>query len=122
MITAKASWLLSSGTLVVTAIAIVTGQQSTGSGTFTADQAERGRAAYQANCAGCHQADLGGNNEAPQLAGSNFMAAWSSRTSGDLLTRIRTSMPPGNPGSAGDVENLNIVAYLLRANGIPAGP
>ena len=33
-------------------------------------QATAGQTAYEANCASCHVADLGGRNEAPQLAGA----------------------------------------------------
>jgi mono/diheme cytochrome c family protein len=38
-------------------------------GPFTQAQAEAGRQAFAANCAACHQADLSGTNDAPQLAG-----------------------------------------------------
>ena len=51
------------------AIALMAGQQPpSGAPAYTAAQATAGRAAYQANCASCHVADLGGRNEAPQLA------------------------------------------------------
>ena len=38
-----------------------------------------------------------------------------------LLAVIRTSMPPGLDGSLSDGEYLDIVAYILKANGHPAG-
>ena len=41
---------------------------------YTASQAQAGRAAYQTNCASCHAPDLSGR-EGPQLAGANFMAS-----------------------------------------------
>jgi cytochrome c5 len=50
----------------------------------TMQQAELGRIAYQARCSNCHATDMGGN-EAPQLAGSNFMAAWGTRTTDELV-------------------------------------
>ena len=50
-----------------------------------------GRAAYDGNCAGCHVADLGGRNEAPQLAGADFMNSWRTRTTKDLFEFIRNS-------------------------------
>ena len=59
----------------------------------TAQQTEAGRAAFQSQCAGCHGTDLGGN-EGPQLAGSNFVAAWGSRVARELVNTIKTSMPP----------------------------
>ena len=50
----------------------------------TMQQAEFGRIAYQARCSNCHATDMGGN-EAPPLAGSNFMAAWGTRTTDELV-------------------------------------
>ncbi|HLI84906.1 MAG TPA: PQQ-binding-like beta-propeller repeat protein [Bryobacteraceae bacterium] len=82
----------------------------------TTQQAEAGRAAYQAECAGCHAVDLGGN-EGPQLAGSNFVAAWGTRTARELVSYIQTSMPPGAPGSLGEEAAVNLAAFILAANG-----
>ena len=49
--------------IVVTRVA---GQQQ--GGPFTAAQATAGAAAYQANCATCHQPDLKGQGTAPALS------------------------------------------------------
>ncbi len=103
------------------AIAVVAGQQPAATRVYTAEQANAGRAAYQATCAGCHQASLAGSFEAPALAGGNFISTWRTRTTRDLFTLIQTSMPPDGPGSAGEQSNVNIVAYILQANGAPAG-
>src|SRR5439155_925666 len=70
-------------------IALVAGQQPPAA-VYTAEQAAAGRAAYQANCASCHLADLGGRNEAPQLAGINFMNTWRARSTRDLLELIQS--------------------------------
>ena len=43
------------------------------------------------------------------------------RTTSDLLTLIRTTMPPGNRGNLGDENYVNLVAFLLLANGAQAG-
>jgi alcohol dehydrogenase (cytochrome c) len=101
--------------------AIVIAAQQPSAGSFTAAQAADGRAAYETSCAGCHRADLAGSNEAPQLAGSNFLNTWRGRTTRDLLARVQT-MPPGGAGSLGDQTYLNIVAYILQANGAVSGP
>jgi mono/diheme cytochrome c family protein len=55
------------------------------SAAYTAAQAADGFATYQTNCASCHLPDLTGRNEAPQLAGGNFMNAWESRTTRELI-------------------------------------
>src|SRR5262245_21703188 len=61
---------------------------------FTAEQAAVGRTSYQASCASCHLPDLAGLNEAPQLAGSNFLSTWRARTTRDLFEYIQSAMPP----------------------------
>ena len=45
---------------------------------------------YQASCASCHLPDLGGRNEAPPLAGANFMNTWRTRTTRDLFEFIQS--------------------------------
>jgi len=81
---------------------MASGQTHMSVGPYTAAQADAGRTAYLSHCASCHLPDLGGRNEAAQLAGSNFMRAWGARATSELLTFIRTTMPPGNRGNLGD--------------------
>ena len=86
----------------------------------TTQQAEAGRALFQARCASCHATDLGGG-EGPQLAGSNFIVGWGTRTPRELVTTIRTSMPPANPGSLDEAASINLAAFILAANGAAPG-
>jgi len=88
---------------------------------FTAAQSAAGATAYQTSCSSCHAADLGGRNEAPQLAGSNFIGLWGTRTAGELVAYIQTSMPPTNPGSLNEAASSNLAAYILQSNGAAAG-
>src|SRR5262249_10644991 len=88
---------------------------------YTASQDADGLAAYQPNCANCHLPDLTGRNEAPQLAGGNFMNAWGSRTTVDLIRLIQATMPPANRGGLSAETYTNIVGFILQANGAPAG-
>jgi alcohol dehydrogenase (cytochrome c) len=101
--------------------AIVTGQTPGAIGLFTAQQAAAGRVAYEASCASCHLADLGGRNEAPPLAGAGFMSAWGARTVSDLRAFLQAEMPPENRGGLGEETYVNLVAFLLEANGARAG-
>jgi PQQ-dependent dehydrogenase (methanol/ethanol family) len=107
--------------LAAVGVTIIAGQAQTAAGPFTSAQAAAGLAAYRTNCAGCHLPDLSGRNEAPQLAGTNFMGAWGNRTTSDLLREIQTTMPPQSPGSLGQEANLNLIAFILEANGAQAG-
>src|ERR1700738_4234248 len=88
---------------------------------FTGEQANAGRATYQIKCSTCHLPDLKGSNEAPPLAGNNFANAWRDRSTSDLFNRIRNTMPLNDPGLLTDDETVNIVAYILQANGATPG-
>ena len=63
-----------------------------------------------------------GLNEAPQLAGGNFMSEWGPRSTAELIEYIARTMPPVNPGTVGGAAAAEIVAYILQANGATAGP
>jgi alcohol dehydrogenase (cytochrome c) len=89
-------------------------------GPFTAEQATAGRALYQSTCASCHLADMKGTFEAPPLAGANFLNTWRNRPASDLISRIRNSMPLTSPGSLSDQDAVNLVAFILQANGATA--
>ena len=90
-------------------------------GPFTQEQVTAGRAAYNDNCALCHQADLSGATDAPPLAGPAFFGAWKSRGTGALYSKIHATMPAGRGGSLDDATYTSIVAYILHANGAKAG-
>src|SRR5438876_622979 len=106
---------------LLSVIGIVIGAAVITAGQHTAVQATAGSAVYQANCAGCHMPDLGGRNEAPQLAGSNFINAWGRRSTRELLNTIQTTMPPGRPASLPPSDYFNVTAFILASNGAVAG-
>ena len=99
--------------------AVLAGQQPP-TPVFTAAQADAGRAAYQASCAGCHMPDLTGRNEAPPLAGANFMNTWRTRSTRDLFEYMSATMPPDAPSLAAD-QYLAITAFILQSNGATPG-
>src|SRR5215831_12662942 len=113
----KTFLMLGSGVAALVAAVATAQQQPAGNNVFTAEQVTIGQAAFQTTCARCHQPDLRGSNEAPPLVGANFMAAWRGRSTNDLYTKIRTSMPADNPGSVPDEAAVSIVAFILRQNG-----
>lgn len=93
-------------------------------GAYSDEQAARGKTAYTANCAACHGEALEGVS-APALTGNRFLERWREGTLDGIYGFIRERMPFGKaPGSTriSDAEYLDIVTYLLKLNGYPAGP
>ena len=89
-------------------------------GLYSAEQATRGRAAYERACAECHMPDLAGHEYAGALAGYGFQLKWQDASVSELYGRIR-SMPLGRPGWLTPQEYLDILAYVLQKNGYPEG-
>ncbi len=116
-ITLGAAVIATSGVMIVSQQSRAQPRQS---GPYTAEQALAGRTAYQANCAACHASDLSGR-EGPQLAGANFMTQWGDKTAGELVSFTRATMPPGSGGSLLDQTYVNLVAFILDANGARPG-
>jgi mono/diheme cytochrome c family protein len=96
--------------------------RSTASGVFTAEQAKNGERVFQAQCAPCHGADLHSVcPEAPDLTDGAFTYGWKDKTIAYRFQQIRSQMPPGAARSLDDQTYLDIIAYILQFNGIPAG-
>jgi len=112
---------LVAASIVIAALSAIrlAGQQT--AAPFTAAQATAGAAAYQTNCATCHQPDLKGSGTAPTLAGAEFIGGWGTRTTRVLLTFIQLTMPPASPGALGADVYANITAFILQSNGAQAG-
>jgi len=90
-------------------------------GVYSKDQAGRGQAKYMQVCSNCHQGDLTGSDQAPGLAGGDFLDRWDGQSVGDLADRIRTSMPLDDVGSLNVQSSADLTAFLLQANNFPAG-
>ena len=90
-------------------------------GVFTDVQASRGEAAYGRSCAACHKEDLLGSGTAPALAGEAFFRRWNESTVDDVVQTMRSSMPQEAPNSLEAQVYVDIMTYLLKASGSPAG-
>ena len=107
---------------IASAFATAQKPRSVWDGIYTNAQASRGQQAFSRSCAGCHRDDLRGGAEGePPLTGVNFTAEWDGKTTGALLDLIATNMPKSNPGSLPLETSVDIVSFLLKANGMPAG-
>src|SRR5687767_15855156 len=85
---------------------------------FTEAQVAAGLAAYQANCSeGCHQNDLSGSGPIAALRGPAFTSSWNNRPVAELITSMRTAMPPTNAGGLPQQTYVDLAAFILSANG-----
>jgi mono/diheme cytochrome c family protein len=79
---------------------------------YTAEQATRGKQVYQRACAECHALDF---------YRGDTMKSWEGGSLSDLYDALSVLMPKGNPGSLKRREYVDILAYILSINGMPAG-
>lgn len=81
-------------------------------------QAEAGSAAYGQHCAACHGAALEGTALGPVLSGAGFLDRWGSQSPADFFNTIRANMPPGGNAELSETDYFNIVAHVMRHNGV----
>ena len=88
---------------------------------YSIAQAARGESAYAKGCARCHGAALTGGDQSPPLTGSAFLGNWNGQSLVDLQQRIKTTMPSDSIGIYDAKFVTDVVAFMLKANGFPAG-
>jgi cbb3-type cytochrome c oxidase subunit III len=89
------------------------GQRSTKLGVYSREQWMRGRDVYAGMCAGCHPAVT--------HVGPVFTKSWAGKRLSDLFGFLRERMPKNDPGSLTEQDYVDVMSYLLRLNGMPAG-
>jgi alcohol dehydrogenase (cytochrome c) len=89
--------------------------------TFTAQQAERGKLAYEQQCQRCHGAHLYDGTFGIALQGPVFMVYFGGKSVEEFYTRMSTTMPTGSPGSLSPETYADLTAFILQANGGRAG-
>lgn len=82
-------------------------------GVFTEEQAAKGDTEHQTNCTTCHGTE--------KYTGEAFTKAWVGRTAFDLFDQLKATMPDDNPGSLSVQQYVDIIAYIFKSNGFPAG-
>ena len=80
---------------------------------YTAAQAAKGETAFRYSCANCHAMT--------QFSGPSFLGAWEGGNAFELFQLISEQMPFDNPGSLPREQYLEVLAYLFKLNGFPAG-
>jgi mono/diheme cytochrome c family protein len=96
-------------------------QRAPGSaGWYTTAQAANGAKSYQKNCATCHGVKLLGGM-GPALIGRQFWLNYAGKKASTLWSDVHTTMPMSAPGSVSAKRSVDIMAFLLQKNGVPAG-
>jgi cytochrome c5 len=109
---------------LVAAVSVLA-QRTTLDRVYSDTQAARGAETYRANCIRCHGEFLQGKPD-PSLKGDGFVDRWREDSLNTLYTHVRTRMPPrlagaARPGSLGDANYLDLVAFILHENEFPSG-
>lgn len=101
--------------------ALAQAQDKAANAVFSAAQLRNGERVYQASCGGCHGMDLRRTDpEAPDLTGPAFRFGWQGKLLAERFEKIRNSMPKAAPRTLDDQSYLDILGYLLQANGVVA--
>jgi mono/diheme cytochrome c family protein len=97
-------------------------------GVYSDQQAQRGQQVYRRSCSKCHLADLSGGDDSgaagevpPPLAGPDFLERWTGRPLSELFLAMRRGMPLDAPGSLKPEAYADVLSYVLKVNGAPAG-
>jgi hypothetical protein len=64
-------------------------------------------------CVSCHPAGT--------YKAAGFRATWAGRPLSELFAQIKEKMPKNDPASLTPGEYAQVLAYLLKINGVPAG-
>jgi len=87
--------------------------RSTATGVYSEAQAARGQETFAGICTGCHVP--------ASHTGPTFTSSWGNRLVSELFLYLLESMPKTDPGSLSPRQYADVVAYLLKLNGMPAG-
>src|SRR5215210_4881845 len=84
-------------------------------GVYTEAQATRATGIFGSTCAGCHTLTPEGNRP---LSGDKFWQSNTQRSVTDLLAYVSKNMPNGNGGSLAAESYNDLVALILKSNGL----
>jgi mono/diheme cytochrome c family protein len=82
-------------------------------GVYSAEQGTRGAEVYRGQCGRCHTV--------ADHSSADFKLAWHGQSVRSLFDYLRGTMPDDDPGALSDQQYLDVTAYLLKVNGMPAG-
>ena len=80
---------------------------------YSAAQADRGQLVYKNECGRCHSEK--------DHASADFQLNWNGRTARALFEYLKSTMPDDSPGELPEKSYLDVTAYIMKLNGMPAG-
>jgi mono/diheme cytochrome c family protein len=104
--------------LIVSLATAQTKPQTVWDGAYTTAQATRGSQIFIEQCSGCHSVEEAGQTP---LVGRTFFRRFTQNDVSDMLDFISTNMPRFAPGSLTASNYADVVAFVLKSNGFPAG-
>ena len=107
--------------ILLIALLALAATSSVWDGVYSKEQASRGQKLYGAQCLRCHGEALLGGENSPALVDVDFLEKWQGKTVGSLVELTRKTMPSDGPGKLSRRQCTDLIAYLLSANGFPAG-
>ena len=82
-------------------------------GVYTEAQATRGKDIFTSICAGCHNIS--------SQSGAPFAKRWNGVAVSELFGVLTETMPKDDPGLLSPQERIDVIAYLLKINGLRSG-
>jgi len=99
--------------LLVGSAGIWAGQdKSANDGVYSETQAIRGETLFERNCTNCH--------DTARFKG-DFIGNWADQPLAAVYDVMKTTMPEDNPGSLRPQQYADILTFILKLNGFPAG-
>jgi mono/diheme cytochrome c family protein len=88
-------------------------ERTTLSGIYTDAQVMRGEETYYGSCVNCHPKGT--------YSGTSFKTNWGGRPLADLYDWVLNKMPKNDPGTLTPEQSADVIAYILKENGMPSG-
>jgi mono/diheme cytochrome c family protein len=101
----------------------VSPQKTSVDGIYTKAQADGAKAQFDKICAECHAFTVAAKKQAADLplGDEPFLKKWEGKTIDELVSVIVLTMPNDGSAVVTEAEALNLMAYVLQQNGMPAG-
>lgn len=80
---------------------------------YTEAQAARGDTVFRTVCASCHSTS--------EFNNAQFKATWAGKSVFTFFDQLRSTMPQDNPGGLSRQQYADVIAYITKLHGHPAG-